>query len=63
MTNVQIDKEGRYTDSSFISLELRQFSKLLKVSPPLSCEEIAQRMAWSKRETRKLLTRFGDKRK
>lgn len=62
MTNTQVDKDSRYTPASSVILELKQFSKLLELDPPISCAEIAHRMAWTKRETRWLLTKMGDKR-
>lgn len=42
--------------------ELRQFERLRSLDPPLTCEDIAHRMAWPKRDTRWLLKKMNDKR-
>ncbi len=42
--------------------ELRQFHRLVELDPPISSREIAHRMAWSRRNTRWMLTKIGDRR-
>lgn len=42
--------------------ELRQFHRLCAIIPPLTCEDIAHRMAWSKRNVRWLLRKLSDNR-
>lgn len=64
MTNLRIDKEGRYEPASAVELELRQFNRLRELSdPPLTSRDIAHRMGWTQLYTRKMLNTYKDKRK
>jgi hypothetical protein len=62
MTNIRLDKEGRYEPSSAVQLDLKQFERLREIDPPLTCAQIAHRMAWTKLQTRKLLRKYKDHR-
>lgn len=42
--------------------ELQQFEKLRALDPPITCAQIAERMIWTKRQTRWLLNKFKDRR-
>lgn len=61
--NADIDKEGRYTPATSVIQELAQFKRLCAIDPPISCAELAHRMVWTKRDTRWMLNKIGDKRK
>lgn len=60
MTNKE--DNGRLMMGDAVIAELRQFEKLRKIEPKLTCAEIAHRMVWTRRNTRWLLTKVGDKR-
>jgi hypothetical protein len=64
MTDLFNDKEhrDRVLGAEAIIAELKQFDKLRAIDPPITCAQIAFRMVWSKRDTRWLLTKMGDKR-
>lgn len=56
------DERDRVLGAPAVIGELRQFEKLRALDPPISCAQIAERMIWSRRDTRWLLTKMGDKR-
>ena len=63
MTNLRIDREGRYEPSTQVELDLKQFNKLRALDPPLTSTDLAHRMGWSRQYTRKMLNTYKDKRK
>lgn len=57
------DERDRLVLGDAVMTEIRQFERLRKIEPPISCAEIAHRMAWTKRNTRWFLTKMKDYRK
>lgn len=56
------EERDRLLMGDAVVAELKQFEKLCAIDPPISCADIAHRMAWGKRSTRWMLTKMGDKR-
>lgn len=56
------EEADRVLMADAVIAELRQFERLRALDPPITCAEIAQRMIWTKRDTRWLLKKMKDNR-